>query len=132
MRGPHLFIFLDRSVRRTPFRPRSVAGPLRSSIRTTDLPDPEGTKLDVSAMVLEADVAAQRLLPQFHDGLLIDIDNLLAVDVTLMRGPAHSMSMLFHCPAGRIAFLRGATYRYNDPLECTVGGLPASSNNWIS
>src|SRR5208337_3176679 len=35
-------------------------------------------------------------------------------------------------PAGRIAFFRGATYRHNEPLECTVGVLPASSNNWIS
>src|SRR5271166_2179466 len=48
-----------------------------------DLASPQGSKLDVASMVLQADVPTQRLLPQLLPCLLIEIDDQLAVESDL-------------------------------------------------
>ena len=83
-------------------------------------------------MVLKAEITRQRFLAKLRDGGLVEIDDQLAVESDLDPRPGALDVDAVPLSRGRIAFFRGATYRYNDPLECTVGGLPASSNNWIS
>ncbi len=74
-------------------------------------------------MVLQADVALERLVLDFCKGCLVHIDYFFIVDGYANVRASQTISALFHSPRGLDGLTRGATYAIKGSGGMHVGGL---------